>query len=155
MNEKKQVLFLCTSNSARSQMAEALVNHFLAPRWEARSAGTSPASSVHPLAVEAMAELGIDISGKRPKSAEQFRNEPFDAVVTLCDDAAKNCPLWIGPGHVAHLAFPDPAAAQGELDSRLEVFREVRDDIRDKVLGRLRQLDDGQDKEDTHDSRDV
>ncbi len=151
MNEKKQVLFLCSGNSARSQMAEGLVNHLPGSRWEARSAGTSPASSIHPLAVEAMAELGIDISGKHPKSVEQLRNETFDVVVTLCDDAAKNCPLWIGPGRVVHLAFPDPAGAQGELDSRLELFRQVRDDIRDKVLTRLQQLDD-EDKEDTHDS---
>ena len=155
MRGKKGVLFLCTGNSARSQMAEGLVNHFLAPQWEAHSAGTRPASSVHPLAVEAMGELGIDISNNEPKPADQFRNEGFDVVIALCDDAAKDCPLWIGPGQVVHMAFPDPAAAWGEPEARLEVFHQVRDAIRDKVLGYLQQMDNSPDKEDSHDSRDV
>lgn len=152
MSEEKRVLFLCTGNSARSQMAEALVNHFLGERWQAYSAGTQPATSVHPLAVEAMAELGIDLSRNDPKPADQFRNEPFDVVIILCDDAAKNCPLWIGTGQVVHMAFPDLAEARGEPDYRLEVFRQVRDAIRDKLLAYLQQIDNSLDKEDSDDS---
>ncbi len=152
MSRKKRVLFLCTGISARSQMAEGLVNSFLGDRWEAYSAGSQPAASVHPLAVEVMREWGIDISDHEPESVHRFQDDPFDAVITLCDDAARSCPLWVGAGQIVHLAFPDPAGAQGELDARSEVFRQVRDDIRDKVLGHLRQLNDGLDKEDTHDS---
>ncbi len=152
MSEQKRVLFLCTGNSARSQMAEALVNHRLGERWQAYSAGTQPATSVHPLALEAMAELGIDISRNDPKPVKQFRNEPFDVAITLCDDAAKNCPLWIGPGQLVHMAFPDPVQALGDLDDRLEVFRQVRDAIRDKVLGYLQQIENSPDKEGSDDS---
>jgi len=152
MRGQRRVLFLCTGNSARSQMAEGLANHFLGDRWEAHSAGTQPAPSVHPLAVEAMGQLGIEISNNQPKSADQFRNERFDLVITLCDDAAKNCPLWIGPGQVVHMAFPDPAEARGEPDDRLELFLKVRDAIRDKLLGYLQRIDNSQDKEDSHDS---
>lgn len=152
MRGQRRVLFLCTGNSARSQMAEGLANHFLGDRWEAHSAGTQPAPSVHPLAVEAMGQLGIEISNNQPKSADQFRNERFDLVITLCDDAAKNCPLWIGPGQVVHMAFPDPAEARGESDDRLELFLKVRDAIRDKLLGYLQRIDNSQDKEDSHDS---
>jgi arsenate reductase len=155
MTGTKRVLFLCTANSARSQMAQALVNRFLAPRWEARSAGTQPAASVHPLAIAAMAELGIDISNQRPRSTEEFRNERFDVIVTLCDDAAKNCPLWIGPGEVVHMAFPDPAEARGEPDHQLDVFRRVRDDIRERVLPHLRQMNNSASKENSYDSRDL
>jgi arsenate reductase len=133
-------------------MAEGLANHFLGDRWEAHSAGTQPAPCVHPLAVEAMGQLGIEISNNQPKSADQFRNERFDLVITLCDDAAKNCPLWIGPGQVVHMAFPDPAEARGEPDDRLELFLKVRDAIRDKLLGYLQRIDNSQDKEDSHDS---
>lgn len=152
MSGHKRVLFLCTGNSARSQMAEALVNHFLAPNWEATSAGTEPASSVHPLAVEAMAELGIDVSKQKPKVAEQFRGEPFDGVVTLCDDAAQNCPLWLGSGQVAHMGFPDPVASSGNQADQLDVFRHVRDAIRERVLPHLGQMDNSLSKENPHDS---
>lgn len=131
---KKRVLFLCTGNSARSQMAEGLVNHFLGAGWEAYSAGTHPAGYVHPLAIQAMHELGIDISGHRSKSADEFRNTPFDLVVTVCDDAAENCPLWLGPGQVVHIGFPDPAQATGSNAELLEIFRRVRDAIRQQVL---------------------
>jgi arsenate reductase len=131
---KRRVLFLCTGNSARSQIAEGLVNHFLGDRWEALSAGTHPTGYVHPLAVQAMAELGIDISGQRSKSVEEFRGQPFDVVITLCDSAAQECPVWLGPGRAVHMGFPDPARADGVMADRIDAFRQVRDAIREKVL---------------------
>jgi arsenate reductase len=155
MSGPKRVLFLCTANSARSQMAEALVNHFLAPRWEARSAGTQPASSVHPMAIVAMAELGIDISNQKPKSTEDFRNESFDVIVTLCDDAAKNCPLWHGPGQILHIGFPDPVPDGASRPGQLDVFRDVRDDIRETVLPYLQRTNSSASKEKPHDQRDL
>ena len=133
------VLFLCTGNSARSQMAEGLVNYFLGDRWEAHSTGTQPAGYVHPLAVQAMAELGIDISSQRSKSVDEFRQADFDLVITLCDSAANNCLLWLGEGQVRHIGFPDPAAAVGSEAERLEVFRQVRDDIHREVFDYLEQ----------------
>lgn len=131
---KKRVLFLCTSNSCRSQMAEGLVNHFLTGMWEAYSAGTSPAGYVHPMAIQVMSELNIDISGNRSQSTDEFRNTGLDLVVTVCDDAAENCPVWLGSGRVVHIGFPDPAKATGTDSERLIVFRRVRDDIQAKVL---------------------
>ncbi len=130
-----QVLILCTGNSARSQMAEGLVNHFLGARFYARSAGTRPAARVHPEAVAALQELGIDISQARPKSVEEFLGVPFDLVITVCDDAAETCPVWPGQGRRVHLGFPDPAAAPpAEAPAR---FREVRDALRERLLGFL------------------
>jgi arsenate reductase len=131
---KKRVLFLCTGNSARSQMAEGLVNHFLEAEWEAYSAGTHPAGYVHPLAIQAMLELGINISGHRSKSADEFRDTHFDLVVTLCDDAAENCPLWLGQGRIVHIGFPDPALATGSHAEQLAIFCQVRDAIRQQVF---------------------
>jgi arsenate reductase len=142
MMGKKRVLFLCTGNSARSQMAEGLFNHFLGDRWEAYSAGTAPTGHVHPLAIQAMAELGIDISRQRSKSVDEFRDTDFDLVVTVCDQAAQNCPLWLGPGQVKHMGFPDPAAAIGSEAERLEVFRQVRDGLRQEVLRYLEEAED-------------
>jgi arsenate reductase len=136
---KKQVLFLCTGNSARSQMAEGLVNHDFGDEWQAVSAGIEPAGTVHPLAVQAMAELGIDISRQRPKPVDEFRESEFDLVVTVCDDAAENCPLWLpapegktqgGRGRKVHRSFEDPARATGSDEERLAVFRRVRDGLR-------------------------
>ena len=137
MSEKRQVLFLCTGNSARSQMAEGLVNHFLGDDWQAHSAGTQPTGYVHALAIEAMAELGIDISAHRSKPVIECERTSPDLVVTLCDDAAENCPLWLGSGRRVHLGFPDPAQATGSREERLEAFRQVRDAIRERVLGLL------------------
>ncbi len=130
----KQVLFLCTGNSCRSQMAEGLVNHFLAGQWQAYSAGTIPAGYVHPLAIQVIAELGVDLSGYRSKSADEFRQANLDAVITVCDDAAENCPVWLGPGRTVHIGFPDPAKASGSEAEKLEVFRQVRDDIRELII---------------------
>ena len=136
----KRVLLVCTGNAARSQMAEGLVNSLLAPGWQAMSAGTAPASHVHPLAVRVMAEIGIDIAGKRPKSVDEFQGVPFDIVITVCDHAAETCPVWLGKGRVVHIGFPDPAAATGSEADRLAVFRLVRDEIRRTVCGYLVQV---------------
>jgi arsenate reductase (thioredoxin) len=131
---KQTVLFLCTGNSCRSQMAEGLVNHYLSESWQAVSAGTEPSGYVHPLAVAAMGELGIDISAGRSKNADEFRALPLDVVITVCDDAAENCPLWLGQGQVVHHAFYDPAKAEGSHEERMVVFRQVRDEIKDWVI---------------------
>jgi arsenate reductase len=132
---KWRVLILCTGNSARSQMAEGLVNTRLADRFEARSAGTQPTGRVHPEAIAAMREIGIDISDHRSKAADEFRDVDFDLVITVCDDAAENCPVWLGRGRRVHLGFPDPAAAPP--DQQAVQFRRVRDAIADKLLGYL------------------
>ena len=135
---KKQVLILCTGNSCRSQMAEGLINHYLGDSWQAYSAGTAPSGYVHPLAIKAMTELGVDISANRSQSTEEFREMSFDQVITVCDDAAENCPLWLGGGKVTHLGLPDPAQASGSEAEIFQVFRTVRDDIKARVLGYLR-----------------
>ncbi|RMF87501.1 MAG: arsenate reductase ArsC [Nitrospinota bacterium] len=135
---KRKVLFLCTGNSARSQMAEAIVNTQWGDRWQAFSAGTHPAGSVHPFALRALAEIGIDHHTARSKSVEEFREAPFDLVVTVCDAAAEECPTWLGQGKRVHLGFPDPAQATGSDDEVLAVFRQVRDQIQ-KQIGALLQ----------------
>ena len=134
---KKRVLFLCTGNSCRSQMAEALTNHFMGERWTAFSAGTAPTGYVHHLALRALAEMGIRHQGES-KSVETFKGQAFDVVITLCDDAAQNCPVWLGPGQQVHIPFPDPALAPGSDSTRLDVYRQVCEDIRHRVLGYLR-----------------
>lgn len=134
MSKKKRVLFLCTGNSCRSQMAEGLVKHYLGKEWKAYSAGTEPSGYVHPMAVQAMAELGIDIAGQESKSAEKFRGKHLDLVITVCDDAAEKCPIWLGEGKVVHISFPDPAKATGTDEEKMEVFRSVRDDICRRVF---------------------
>lgn len=139
---QKKVLFLCTGNSCRSQMAEGLVDHFLGDWWEPFSAGTEPSGYVHPLAVKAMAELGIDISDHRSKSVDEFRDAELDLVMTVCDDAAENCPLWLGSGNVHHIGFSDPADATGSEEERMEVFRRVRDGLRREVFGYLKEKAD-------------
>ena len=137
MEQKQRVLFLCTGNSCRSQMAEGLVNHYLADQWEAFSAGTEPTGYVHPLAVQVMSEQEINISDHYSKTVEEFREVEFDQVITVCDDAAENCPVWLGSGRVTHLSFPDPAKATGTETERLAVFRQVRDNIGQRVLNHL------------------
>jgi arsenate reductase len=118
-------------------MAEGLVNHYRAGEWQAISSGTVPSGYVHPLAVEVMAELGVDISGQTSKSADEFRSANLDLVVTVCDDAAENCPVWLGRGRKLHIGFEDPATASGSESERLAVFRRVRDEIREAVLKAL------------------
>jgi len=128
----KKVLVLCTGNSARSQMAEALVNARYGGQWQAVSAGTEPAGYVHPYALRALQELGIEHQG-RSKSAEEFRGQPFDLVLTVCDDATQNCPFWPGQGRQAHLSLSDPAQAAGTEEEILGVFRAVRDRLIDEL----------------------
>jgi arsenate reductase len=129
---KKRVLFLCTSNRCRSQLAEALVNHDLGERFAAFSAGTDP-KAPHPLALRVLAEIGIDHSRARSKSVEEFAGEAFDHVITLCDDANLSCPAFFGKTRRAHLGFEDPDRATGTDQERLAVFRRVRDAIREQV----------------------
>jgi arsenate reductase len=119
----KRVLFLCTGNSCRSQMAEAIVNARLGAEWEAVSAGTKPAGYVHPKALAALAEIGIEHSG-RSKLADEFKGVAFDVVIIVCDSAAEECPVWLGKGKRVHHSFPDPAKTDDLND-----FRAVRDDI--------------------------
>lgn len=131
--EKKSVLILCTGNSARSQMAEAIVNHELGSTWQAYSAGTQPAGYVHPVAILVLAEIGIDHKG-RSKSTDEFRSYNFDVVITVCDAAAENCPVWLGKGKKVHIGFPDPARISGADEEILSAFRSVRDQIRNRVI---------------------
>ncbi len=135
---RRKVLFLCTGNSARSQMAEAIVNARMGNEWQAFSAGTQPADAVYPAALHALAEIGILHQG-RPKPAIEFRDVPFDLVVTVCNNAAEGCPAWLGGGRRAHLGFLDPAEATGTEDEILAVFRAVRDEIAEQVPDLLRQ----------------
>ena len=135
---KRHVLFLCTGNSCRSQMAEAIVNARLGETWAAVSAGTQPTGYVHPLALQVLAEIGIVLAQPRSKHADEFRQTPFDLVMTVCDDAAENCPVWLGPGRRLHLSFPDPAKAQGSPAEVLTAFRQARDDMTERVLMALR-----------------
>lgn len=129
---KRKVLILCTGNSCRSQMAEAIINDRLGDTWEAVSAGTLPAGYVHPKAITALDEIGIEHRGVS-KSTDQFRGNSFDLVVTVCDDAAENCPIWLGKGKRVHLGFPDPAKAVGTEEEVMGAFRSVRDDILQKI----------------------
>ena len=127
-NEKKKVLFLCTGNSCRSQMAEAIVNQNLMDTWQAFSAGTEPAGYVHPLALQALADLGIEHQGSS-KNVLEFQGIDFDLVITVCDSAAENCPVWLGKGKKLHYSFEDPAKAEGTQAEVLAVFCKVRDEI--------------------------
>jgi arsenate reductase (thioredoxin) len=129
---RRRVLFLCTHNSARSQMAEALLRHLAGDRFEAYSAGTE-ATHVRPLAVRAMAELGIDISGQESKTRDRYLGEPFDAVITVCDQANEACPVFFGARERLHWSFPDPSRATGSEDEQLAVYRSVRDAIRERI----------------------
>ena len=130
----KKVLFLCTGNSCRSQMAEAIVNARMGGEWQAVSAGTKPAGYVHPKALEALTEIGIQHEG-RSKLADEFKGQEFDLVVTVCDSAAEECPVWLGKGRKVHHSFPDPA-----LTDDINDFRAVRDDIERVMMELLRSI---------------
>lgn len=129
----KRVLILCTGNSCRSQMAEALWNEVGQGEWQAFSAGSNPAGYVHRLAVKAMDELGIDLSGHRSKHLNEFQGELFDLVVTVCDSAKESCPFFPGAKEMLHWPFVDPAHAEGTDDEKLVVFKKVRNQIRQKI----------------------
>ena len=127
-----RILFLCTHNSARSQMAEGLLRHLGGERFEAHSAGTEQ-TLVRPLAIAAMAELGIDISGQASKTLDRYLGEPFDAVITVCDQAAESCPVFAGAIQRLHWSFPDPSKATGTVGEQLVAYRTVRDAIRGRI----------------------
>lgn len=129
---KARVLFLCTHNSARSQMAEGMLSYLAGDRFEVQSAGTE-ATHVRPLAARAMEEIGVDISGQESKTLDRYLGEPFDYVVTVCDDANEACPAFPGAKERLHWSLPDPSAAWGTEEERLSVFRSVRDRIRGLV----------------------
>ena len=128
---KQRVLFLCTGNSARSQMAEGWLRHLAGDRFEVLSAGTHPAGLNHG-SVDAMAEVGIDISGHRSKNALEFLSQPFDYVITVCDRANESCPVWSGARHLVHWNFDDPAGIADAYERR-RVFSRVRDEIAARI----------------------
>lgn len=130
---KRKVLIVCTGNSARSQMAEGLLRHEGGERFEVFSAGTKP-SIVRPEAIAAMAEIGVNLSGHRSKSVDEFIGQPLDFVITVCSGAKETCPVF--PGDVKRLHWPldDPAAAQGSEEERMAIFRRVRDEIRERIM---------------------
>src|SRR6202047_2108234 len=132
--KKERVLILCTGNSARSQIAEGLLRHDAGDRFEEFSAGVKP-SGVHPEAIAVMRELGVDLSGQCSKHVSEFSGETFDYVLTVCDNARENCPIFPGGTASIHHNFVDPAAVSGPQEERLAVFREVRDHIREYLRG--------------------
>lgn len=129
---KQRILFICTHNSARSQMAEGLLKYLGGDRFEAFSAGTE-ATRVRPLAIRAMAELGMDITDQSSKTLERYLHEPFDQVITVCDAAAEVCPVFSGAKRQQHWSFPDPSKATGNEEEQLAVYRQVRDAIRSRI----------------------
>ena len=128
MIEKRRVLILCTGNSARSQMAEGVLRYIAGDKFEVESAGVDP-SRVRPEAVDAMKEIGIDISAHRSKSVDEFTDQEFDYVITVCDNAAERCPLFPGSAKRLHWSFEDPADVEGTDEVRMTAFRKVRDQI--------------------------
>ena len=133
MTNKQRVLVLCTGNSARSQMAEGLLRHEAGDRFEVFSAGTKP-SFVRPEAISVMNEIGIDISGQRSKSVDEFVGQELDYVITVCDNAKESCPIFPASAKRLHWPFEDPASAQGSDDERKAVFRKVRDQIHGRIM---------------------
>src|SRR5574337_386002 len=126
---KKKVLFLCTENSSRSQMAEGILRHLMGDKFKVESAGTRP-SVVNPAAIKVMAEIGINISGHRSKSVEEFQGQNFDFIITTCDAARETCPVFPGKARRLHWSFIDPAKAEGSESEILSAFRKVRDGIK-------------------------
>jgi arsenate reductase len=130
--DKRRVLILCTGNSARSQMAEGLLRHMGGTQFEVFSAGTKPAG-VNGLAIEAMREVGIDISKQRSKSVGEFAGQVFATVITVCDKAAEECPIFPGAPRRAHWGLPDPAAVSGTREEKLGAFRRVREELERRI----------------------
>src|SRR5574341_1938541 len=129
---KKKVLFLCTENSSRSQMAEGILQHLMGDKFEVESAGTRP-SAVNPVAIKVMAEIGIDISGHRSKSVQEFQGMNFDFIITTCDDAREACPFFPGKARRLHWSFSDPAEVKGSENEIISAFRKVRDGIKLRI----------------------
>lgn len=132
-DRKKKVLFVCTHNSARSQMAEGLLRAAYGRRYDVYSAGTEP-SGVNPHAVRVMAELGIDISGHHSKSVDRFKEETFDIVVTVCQRAKEACPIFPGGGNYLHEDFEEPSELKGTANEILAGFRRIRDEMREWIM---------------------
>ena len=130
--KKRRVLILCTGNSARSQMAEGLLRHLGGDRYEVHSAGTQPAG-LNPLAVEVMREIGVNLTGQRSKSIAEFEGQRFDTVITVCDNAAEQCPAFPGAPQRIHWSLPDPAAAGGTWEERFAEFRAVRAELEHRL----------------------
>ncbi len=130
--KRKRVLFLCTHNSSRSQMEEGLLRYYGGKRFEVFSAGTSP-SKVHPMAIEMMAEKGIDIRDQRSKSIDEFLGQGFDFIVTTCDDARDICPVFPGQGERLHWGLEDPAETADSREEKCETFRRVRDELTELI----------------------
>lgn len=127
-----RVLFLCTGNSCRSQMAEALLRHFGGEDFEVYSAGTDP-TPIHPLSVQVMKEIDVDISARRSKDLREFLGQSFDYVITVCDRARDNCPTFPGDNERIHWGFEDPAAVVGDINAQRMVFRRVRNEINERI----------------------
>ncbi len=136
---KRRVLILCTGNSVRSQMAEGLLRHLSGAQIEVSSAGTHPIG-LSPLAVEAMLEIGIDISAQRSKSVSEFEGQGFDTVITVCDSAAEECPVFPGAPQRIHWSIPDPGAVSGSPEEKRRAFRDVRDALERRLREFLRSL---------------
>jgi arsenate reductase len=132
MSDRKKLLFVCTGNSARSQMAEGLLRHIAGDRFEVFSAGTRP-TDIRPEAMRVMDEIGIDISGQYPKFVDKFIGQNFDYVVTVCDNANESCPVFPGRAERLHWSFQDPAAVEGSEIERFSAFRKIRDEIRARI----------------------
>jgi len=131
-SSKQRVLILCTGNSCRSQMAEGLLNNMAGDRFEAFSAGTQP-TQLNPRAIKAIAELGIDISNQKSQSVENFLDQEFDYVITVCDAARATCPVFPNANENLHWSFEDPAEATGTEEEVMKIFRKVRDEIRKRL----------------------
>lgn len=132
MSNRIRVLILCTGNSARSQMAEGLLRQAGGEKFEVASAGIDP-SFVRPEAIEAMREIGIDISSHRSKSIDEFREQPFDYVITVCDNANQECPMFPGASQRIHWSIKDPAAVEGDNQTRLDAFRLARNELQERL----------------------
>jgi arsenate reductase (thioredoxin) len=129
----KRILFLCTGNAARSQMAEGLARAFHGDELDVVSAGSRPAGWVHPLAIKAMVDIGVDISDQESKSADQFLSERFDVVVTVCDSAAQDCPVWPGAQRIEHWPIVDPSWGDDDEATRYDRFVATRDDLKQRI----------------------
>ncbi len=148
-----RMLVICTGNSARSQMAEGLLRHLGAGRVQVFSAGSTPAERVHPLAVRAMSEIGLDISHHTPKPLANFLRQTFDYVIAVCSQAAEACPTFPGPAERVHWFYDDPAAVQGTDEEKLQVFRAVRDDLKQRIEEWLGMIQEQQELDGDRDSQ--
>lgn len=130
---KYKILFLCARNSARSQMAEAIMQHKAADRFTAYSAGSLPADAIHPLAIEVLANAGYDMTGKKPKAMDVYKDTDFDFVITLCDSMKETCPVFPGHPIYAHWGMPDPAEFQGSDEVKLRIFKKTMLEISNRI----------------------